>query len=354
MAIEMRMPDLATTGSDVTVRRWHVQIGQRIQRGQPLLEIETDKATMDVEAIAGGVVRQLCVQPDEKVATGQLIAVIEGDGAATPSAATGVSSPSSAPLSAAKAQPASAPAARPISGMFAHNRQVRAGTGAAAAAPAALAAITPSLAHRTLARRLQASQALVPQFALQASVNARGMLARRERAAPVKLAWDAFFVYAAAQAMTRFNRLAYRYENDQLVPQGTQAIGVAVDHEGDVFVPAILAAATKSPERISEEIVDQVARLRGGETELRKLQPAVLTITNLGMTRVESFTPFINPPQAAILGVGKVMPTPIACDDGCMAVEPRATLTLAVDHRVVSGRYAADFLDALIAELENL
>ncbi len=354
MRFEIKMPDLATTESDIRVIRWMLEVGQKVTRGQPLVEIETDKANMEVESIADGVLSEILARPGESVAVGQAIAAMEvqNSGAAANPMASGAPAPSKP---AAVTAPTRAPDEdRKRAGMFARNREAAIQKTPSAGAPATTKTQALSPAQRTAARRLLESKQTVPHFYLQTSVNAESMLARRRVAEPTKLAWDAFFVYAAARAVTRFQRLACRYENDQLVSQETDAVGVAVDHEGDLFVPAIASAAQKSPEQISQELLELVGRLRGGDAEARQLRPAWFTVTNLGMTGVEAFTPIINPPQASILGVGKVMPAIVVREDGSFEAEPRATLTLAVDHRVVSGRYAASFLDALVAELEAL
>ncbi len=114
----------------------------------------------------------------------------------------------------------------------------------------------------------------------------------------------------------------------------SDAVGVAVDESDSLFVIPIAAPLNKSVEQISEEIRSSLQRLRDGDPEFRRIHPARMTITNLGMCDVESFIPIINPPEAVILGVGKVMPVPVVQDDGRVGVEQRGTLTLSVDHRV--------------------
>jgi pyruvate dehydrogenase E2 component (dihydrolipoamide acetyltransferase) len=356
---EMKMPDLATTDSAIRVVRWAVEVGQRVSRGQTLLEIETDKSTMDVESVVTGVLSSTAAQVDDSVSVGQLIATfeIEGD---TPAAVPALSAPSTAGVASpvrSTTRPAAVPAAngatapKPAGGMFARNRQ------AAAPVPAGNlgrpADIALSVAHRTAARRLTESKQTIPHFYLQASINAGPIAARRTAAEPVRLAWDAFFVRAAAIAMERFPRMRYRFEGDKLVAQPSDAIGVAVDHDGDLYVVAVDGPREKSVEQISNELRSRVEQLRASEPEARRIRPTCLTITNLGMTCVQSFVPIINPPEAAILGIGRVAPVPVARDNGRIAIERRATLTLAVDHRVVSGRYAADFFAAMSAELET-
>ena len=335
MQFEMKMPDLATTGSEIRVVRWIASPGDRVKRGQPLLEVETDKATMEVEATVDGLLATVVASQNALVSTGEVIATLD----VTDGSTTG-------------APPAPAKPA----GMFARNRAAAAAAPAASkalVAPAAPAGVAHSPAHLTAARRLQESKRNVPHFYIQTSFNAQGIIRRRKDADERKLAWDAFFVHAVAKAIKQFDRMAMRLEGERLVPAPSGAIGVAVDASGELFVIAVSDPATRSIDAISDDIRAQAERLRSGDASARRLPQVAMTITNLGSCNVESFVPIINPPEAAILGIGKVTNTCVARQDGRIAVEPRATLTLAVDHRVVSGKYAGDFLGAVVNELES-
>jgi pyruvate dehydrogenase E2 component (dihydrolipoamide acetyltransferase) len=147
--------------------------------------------------------------------------------------------------------------------------------------------------------------------------------------------------------------MCYRFENDCLVPRGTDDVGLAIDLDGKLFVIPVAEPTTKTPEQISDQITTAVEQLRSGDSTAMKIRPASITITNLGGANVESFTPIINPPESAILGVGKIAAVPVVVN-GAVAVESRATLTLAVDHRVVNGKYASEFLGAIVRQLESL
>ena len=348
MRFEMKMPDLATTDSPVRVIRWMAAPGQTVRRGEPLLEVETDKATMDVESVVSGVLGEILTAPGQTAAAGELIAIFEVAGSAA------VDRPTTAPPSAtpaASAAPIAPPAARKPGGMFARNREVA----AAPATPenAASPRVIPlSAAGRTAARRLQESKQTIPHFYLQTSVNAEPMIARRAAAAPQKLLWDAFFVHAVAKAIQKFERMAYRFEGEQLIKQEADAVGVAVDIDGELYVTPIAAPAGKTPEQISDELQAAVRGLRAADPQFTRLRPARVTVSNLGGCNVESFIPIVNPPESAILGVGKIAPRAVVRDMG-VSVQQRATLTLSVDHRVASGRYAGDFLGAIVQELES-
>ena len=205
-----------------------------------------------------------------------------------------------------------------------------------------------SVAQRTAAQRLQTSKQTIPHFYLQTSFNAAAIVARRQAAEPRQLAWDAFFVLAVAKAIGRFERFRCRLDGERLVPADSDAIGVAIDTEDGLFVIPVAAPGGKTVAEISDEIRRGAERLRSGDPEARRIHPALMTVTNLGMCNVESFVPIINPPEAAILGVGKVLPTPVVHGNGELGVQHRGTLTLSVDHRVASGKYAAEFLGAIV------
>jgi pyruvate dehydrogenase E2 component (dihydrolipoamide acetyltransferase) len=381
MRFEMKMPDLATTESEIRILRWFIEPGEKIERGQPLLEVETDKATMEVESVVSGVLSEVRSQVDEAVSVGQVIAVLEvegatpavesggtgglptraspntagqaGSGIRAPAAGMGATGSASAVVSASGTQAASdtrasTPAAPRGVGMFARNRAA-----AAATLPKAPAIAIPlTVAQRVAGKRLQESKQTIPHFYLQTNVNAAAMIARRKAAEPAKLAWDAFFVLAVAKAMAKFDRFRCRLDGERLVPVESDAIGVAIDQENELYVVPVASPAAKTVEQISDEIRQSVERLRSGDPEARKIRPALMTVTNLGVCDVESFIPVINPPEAAILGIGRVRPTPVVQQNGEIGIEHRAMLTLSVDHRVASGKYAAGFLAAIVKELE--
>jgi pyruvate dehydrogenase E2 component (dihydrolipoamide acetyltransferase) len=346
-ATPIKMPDLATTGSAVRILRWLVKPGEAVTRGQPLLEVETDKAAMEVESIVTGTLVSTHFAEGDEVSAGAVMAVVNAAAAPAPA-------PVRVPAPAQAVATASAPpktAAGPT-GMFARNR-------AKAAAPTpptpAAGAPRPTLrpAQLVAARRLQQSKQTIPHFYLQLSANAGSMLAQRQAALPEKPAWDAFFVRAVAVALKQYDRFGYRLENDSLVPQNSDAIGVAVDVADDLRVIYIAQAATKTVAQISAEIRSAADRLHRGEPLPQSAQSGgAVTVTNLGGTGVEIFSAIINPPEAAILAIGAIAPQLVPVD-GQAVVQHRVQLTLSADHRVVNGKYAAGFLAAIVREIEK-
>jgi pyruvate dehydrogenase E2 component (dihydrolipoamide acetyltransferase) len=346
----MRMPDLATTGSPMTLIRVLVSVGDAVTRGQPILEVETDKAVMNVESTVAGVLTNLAVEEGAEVVAGQVVATFEVKQSTLPPSII-QNDESEAVVVASVSAPARASAVAATServSFFARNRARREQAGAERRART----LTLSLAERVVARRTQVSKQTVPHFYLQTSVNAEGLVKRRAAAEGRKPVWDAFFVIAAARALREHPRFGYRFDEDKLTLHGEGAIGVAVDLDGDLFTIAIDDPAGKDVEQVSEAIRAQVDRLKTGDPRERQARPASLTVSNLGGSNVETFTAVVNAPEATILAVGKIMPSAVVVDGG-IVVQNRVNLTLSVDHRVAGGKSAAAFLGAIVRELES-
>lgn len=355
MLVEMKMPDLATTESPITIVRWLVETGQKVRRGQPLVEVETDKATMEAESIASGILKSVAVEPGAQVDVGDLIATIEDGRSEDKKPANSPAEHDAAPSNGVAAPPTRASAQdapRRPGGMFARNRQQRAGDASSqeqTTSTADVVALSPT--QRTAARRLQASKQTVPHFYLQTSIDADALVNSRNGATEPKPAWDAFLIWAAARALASFPRMAMRWQDDALAVPDKQDINVAVDHDGDLFVVPIHQPAGKTVNQISEQLRDVVRRLREGDTQVRRVEPACMTITNLGMCNVESFVPIINAPETTILAAGKIMRQPVV-QENRIEIHSCWNLTLAVDHRVVNGKYAGQFLGRIAELLE--
>ena len=345
MEVAMKMPDLATTGSPIKVVRWLVDVGHQVERGGALLEVETDKAVMVVESVVTGRLRSIAAgaAAGEEVSAGQTIAMIETERAAAIERTWSGRDDSARAGATRRVRPR----------IVCHPRQEIVLRAQSRSARNRGLAVPLTVPQRVVARLTQESKQTIPHFYLQTSACAERIAARRTAVAGKTLAWDAFFVHAAGKALLGFDRFCYRFENDRLVPQDVDAVGLAVDLDDDLFTLAIERPAAKTPEQISDEIEHGVARLRAGDPAARLSARANLTVTNLGGWGVESFAAVINPPESAILAVGKIMPV-VTMVDGQVAVRNRVNLTLSADHRIVSGKYAARFLGAIVQELESL
>ncbi len=357
MDVPLRMPDLATTGASIKVLRWLVEPGRLVRRGEPLLEVETDKAVMQVEAAAEGLLKTLVASEGDEIDAGQTIAILEGESAAKSPLSSRPSETTVAhvPLPREKLDSGARHDGTRTS-FFARNREARAQArsgrkSATTGTDVASRTIPLSVPQKVAARRMSESKRTIPHFYLQTSANAGRMVARR-LATSSPIVWDAIFVHAAGKALQSFERMACRFEDDHLVVCPVPAIGVAVDIDDELFTIAVERPAEKSLEVISQEITSRLERLRAGDPLARIAAPACMTISNLGGSGIESFGAVINPPESAILAVGKVMPVAVVAE-GQIVAQHRINLTLSVDHRVVNGKYAAGFLNAIVRELES-
>ena len=321
----MKMPDLSTTDSAIKLVRWLVQPGQSVKRGQSLCEIETDKAASELESIVAGVLKEIRARPGDMVLVGQEIAVFETE----------------TPLSPTQPAPA---AATKGPGLFARNR-------GAAPVPGLSSSIVLSQSQQTLGGRLQASKQNIPHCYFQASANAEPMI-RRRVAASTKPVWEAFFVSAIGKVLKDFERIRWRFSAEGVTTTPSSDIGVAVEVLGDLFVAAVASSPGRSVEEISHDIRARAREIQEGTGDARGIRPAAITITNLGPTAVESFAAIINPPEVAILAIGKIGPVPVV-QNGAVLIQNRVALTLSADHRVINGKYGADFLGAIIREIES-
>jgi pyruvate dehydrogenase E2 component (dihydrolipoamide acetyltransferase) len=412
---EVLMPRLSDTMTEGVIGQWVKQEGDEVRRGDVLAEIETDKATMELEAYDNGVLTKVLVPAGETVPIGRPIALIgEEPGQA---AAGSAAPPSAAPPSAAEAtQPApprletspelaapgptagtairTSPLARAIArdhgldlttvrGTGPGGRIVRADVEAAVAAhdtapaapssaapaPAAAPGVAPvatatddveeiplTAVRRVTARRL-AESTTVPHFDLTTVVDAGALLAFRaqvnERLAPgPRVSVTDLLVRACAVTLREYPQLNSSWGEDKILRHRRVHIGVAVALDEGLIVPVVRDADRKSVGEISAEIRALAERARAGRLSPDEFTGGTFTISNLGMYGIDHFTAVLNPPEAAILAVGSTTPEPVV-RDGVVVPGTTMRLTLSIDHRVSDGAVGAAFLRELRNRLEE-
>lgn len=409
MAVEIVMPRLSDSMEEGTVLKWLVAAGDRVEEGQPLVEVETDKATVIHEAEAAGVILGLRVGEGATVRVGAPIAIIGEAGeelAATVSAepvavVAGVEAapPRVAPRVAPRAK--ASPLARRIAarcnvdlsavtGSGPYGRVIRADVERAAAtsngaalpdtpaptaplspedpapAPVATAGLTPakgdSTSHeltrlqRTVARRMAESRATVPDIELRSEVDMSEAVALRERLREVSdepPSVNDFIVKAAALALRQFPRVNGAYRDSRFETYSRVNVGIAVAADDALVVPTIFDADTRSLREISVAARTLAARVRDGSIAPADLGGGTFTVSNLGMYGVDSFSAVINLPQTAILAVGSLRPRPVVDESGAVVARPTIVLSLACDHRIIYGVEGARFLARLRELLER-
>jgi pyruvate dehydrogenase E2 component (dihydrolipoamide acetyltransferase) len=400
VAVEVKLPQLAASMADGVISKWLVQVGQPVKRGEPLFEVESDKVTTEVESPADGVVRQIRVPEGQKVDVGTVLAIVaaseeaqptsNGGGAATATAAPPAWPPGAPPAASEKlfVSPRARKAAADL-GVDLHAIQ---GTGpggrilerdvakAASAAPVAVAPLPPPASpaapsaptvppvpstlpltgmRRTIAERLLRSQQTVAEVTITSEADVAEVVKLRQQVSAewekqhgFKVSYTEVIVKAVAKALREHPHL-----NASLGPDGIQThpevnVGVAVALADGLIVPVIRQADQKSLVELARSIHELAERARRGELTRDEVTGGTFSISNLGTFGVETFTPIINWPECAILGVGRIADRAVV-REGQIVSRPTLWLSLTFDHRLVDGAPAAQFLGRVRQLLEN-
>lgn len=401
LATEVIMPQMGFDMKEGKVVRWLKKPGEPVNRGEVLAEIETDKAVVEVEAFAGGVLRQIVVQEGVTVPVGETIAVIGGADEPLPerpaTKVTPAAGNSAAPAISAPAQPA-APAgerakASPVARRLAEERGIdlskMTGTGpggritekdveafaaakpaapvapAAAPVPAAPTAATPAAGREELtrmrlaiARRMAQSKREIPHFYLATEIDMTAALGLRKelndaaQEGDSKITVNDLVLRAVAKALKRHPRFNASFAGDHIDLHKAIHLGMAIALPEGLIAPAILDCQDKSLGQIAAATKDLIERARNGVLRADEYTAATFNISNLGPYGIDSFTAIITYPQAASLAVGTVQEKPVA-RAGQVVVRQMMTATLSVDHRVNDGATAAEFLKHIKDLLEK-
>ena len=398
MATEIVMPKLGLTMESGAISAWLVEEGQEVQKGQALLEIATDKVTMEVEAQADGILRKILVPAGQEVPVSTAIGVIAAaDEDIGSYAAAAPSAPAPAPTTAPAAAPPSTPApptpapsvdsagrrphktspkARKIAAEYGLDLSGVSGSGpggrivstdvlalveqartspAPAPVPVSAGRIELSRAEQVAAERLTASYQQIPHIHISLDVSAVWLQQFRTgyQLEGKKISFNDLLVKATARTLSEFPRVNSLAEGDHFRCASQINVGIAVAAEQGLVVPVIRDAAEKTVEEIALEGTRLIDAARRGDLRPDDMLGGTFTISNLGMFGVSRFTAIINPPQVAILAVGAIENRVVASGADAFAVRPQLTLTLAADHRVVDGALAARFLARLKEVLET-
>jgi pyruvate dehydrogenase E2 component (dihydrolipoamide acetyltransferase) len=385
--VAQEIPKIGLVMEEVRVVRWLKSVGDGVMAGEPLLEVETEKAVVEIEAAATGRLRQILVQVDSRAAVGDQVAWIESaeaQGAATTALLPRTVEPEppkpTPPTVAIAARDAerirSTPVARKLAAEHGIDLGGMAGTGPGGRVQLedvqrALVARVPQPAaqplspmRRALARAMAMSHATIPQFTVTRSVDWTELQAlRRELAAKLgpaapKLSANDFLLQAVAQALVEFPALNATFSGDpesataRVVEASGAHIGLVVAVDDGLLVPVIHDVEQLGLAEIARRREDCVERGRMGRLKREEVDGATFSISNLGAEGPDRFTAIINPPQSAILAVGRRRDCVVA-KEGAIVVRPLSDLTLTVDHRVADGRLASQFLARLIEILEG-
>lgn len=396
MPTPITMPALSPTMTEGTLARWLKAEGDTVEPGDVIAEIETDKATMEVEAVDEGVLAKILVEGGAQgVAVGATIAVLAEEGEdvsvyQAPESTTAAAEPEAAPTqkdtpqeapTVAPAEPGRKVAASPLARRIAQDkgldlatiqgsgprgrivkRDMEGATPAPAPLPAATTGAAPTqIPHttmrRVIAQRLSESKATIPHFYVDADCQLDALLAARAtinaRAdGAYKISVNDFIVRASAAALMAVPAAHVAWGADALTQFHSADIAVAVTTDGGLITPIVRDAQTKSLSHISAEVKDLAARARDNALRPEEFQGGSFTLSNLGMYGVSGFSAIVNPPQAIILAVGAGAERVVAVD-GAPAVRSVMTARLSVDHRAIDGAVAAQWLAAFKGFVED-
>jgi 2-oxoglutarate dehydrogenase E2 component (dihydrolipoamide succinyltransferase) len=393
MSTEIRVPTLGESVSEATIAKWFKKPGDAVKADEPLLELETDKVTLEVNAPAAGVLAEIVAKDGETVSPGALLGQItEGGAGAAPvkSAEAPKPAPAAAPA-AASASASSMPPAPSAAKIAADNNvdvssvagsgkrgqvlkgDVLAAMAAPSSAPAPVAARAPSGAddqsreervrmtklRQTIARRLKEAQNTAAMLTTFNEVDMSEVMALRARYKDVfekkhgaKLGFMGFFVKACTQALKELPAVNAEIDGTDLVYKNYYHVGIAVGTDKGLVVPVVRDADTMGLAQIEKTIADFGKRARDGQLKIDEMQGGTFTITNGGIYGSLMSTPILNAPQSGILGMHKIQERPMVIG-GKIEVRPMMYLALSYDHRIVDGKEAVTFLVRVKEALED-
>jgi pyruvate dehydrogenase E2 component (dihydrolipoamide acetyltransferase) len=361
--IAQEIPKIGLVMEAVKVVRWLKNVGDTVNAGEALLEVETEKSVLEIEAVASGRLTQILVQVDQEATVGDQVACID---ASVATRGRIVSTPVARKLAAEHGLDLGAIAGTGPGGRV-QLKDVQiavGGPGFADSGTVPPAVQSLSRMRRALARAMTLSVATIPQFTVTRSVEWSALQAERDglsarlTPASAKLSVNDFLLQAVARALVEFPGLNATFLGDpdsssaRIVPADGAHIGLVVAVDDGLLVPVIHDVERLGLAEIARRREDCVERTVKGRLRSEEADRATISISNLGADGPDRFTAIINPPQSAILAVGRQRDCVVA-REGAIVVRPVSDLTLTVDHRVADGRLASQFLARVVAILEG-
>lgn len=403
--IEIKVPELAESITEGTISQWLINVGDKVEKGGSVVELETDKVNVEIIAEDSGIVSKLLGEPGDTVEVGATIAILDANGAPVavstpaPAAEQPKQETAEAPKAAAPSaeqtatlqglpntnRPIASPAARkmarelgidlndvrstdPLGRVRPHDVQAHAA--APKEAPAAPVAKTEfekpvervkmSRRRQTIAKRLVEVQQTSAMLTTFNEVDMSAIMELRkerkdafEKKHDVRLGFMSFFTKAVVAALKQFPLLNAEIQGDELIIKKFYDIGIAVAAPDGLVVPVVRDANQLNFAEIESEIRELGKKARDNKLSLKELQGGTFTITNGGVFGSLMSTPILNSPQVGILGMHKIQVRPVAIDNERMENRPMMYIALSYDHRIVDGKEAVSFLVAVKDMLED-
>jgi pyruvate dehydrogenase E2 component (dihydrolipoamide acetyltransferase) len=398
MPVEVLIPPLGATTDTLRLMEWYRQEGETVRKDEPLFAVETDKATLDVEAPASGILRHVSVHPGAEVAALSRIAVIVAPDEASIEPAKSESDETRYPTSVARSPAQPAPivpvAVSPPAGGASVGREGRPFISPRARRLAELRGIAWRTLHGTgpegavverdvlaslefarerddtgrevletlkvagaravIATRMLQSATTTAPVTLTTETDATQLVALRDRqrAAGVPCSYNDLLLWLLARALREHPRLNASLQGDEFRVWRRVNIGLAVDSEHGLRVSVVRDVDQKRLAEIARETVALVEAARQGRSSPEVQRGGTFTLTNLGMFGIDAFTPILNLPECAILGVGRIRPQPAVVEDR-VVIRQKLWLSLTFDHRLIDGAAAARFLQRVAQLIEQ-
>jgi len=393
VSIEIRMPKLSDTMEEGTLLRWYKRVGDVVRKGEVIAEVETDKADMELEAEASGVVKEIRVPEGESAAVGAVLAILEEaeasvsqTTAAPPSnreTAAPVEKPASRAAQTAAAKPEARPAAAPATPRVVETEKAPQREERTSAAPAhpqpapppppppslrwrARPAVASSLAagrhvesrvRQTVAKQMAQSKREIPHFYVTSEIDMTEAARLREqllaaKVFPERITYTHLLIRALTLVLPKHPRVNASWVDGMVEVHEDINIAIAVAIEDGLVAPVIHRCQQMGLREIAQATQGLVEKAQAGKFTGAELVGATFTISNMGMLDIDSFAAVITPPQAAILAVGSIRERPVV-RNGQLAVAKTMRVTLSADHRVLNGVEAGRFLEDLKHTLEQ-
>jgi len=376
MAIELKIPSVGESVTEVEIGQWLKSEGDAVARDENVVMLESEKATVELPAPAGGTLTKIVKRTGDKAAVGDVIGYLEPGQEparqAQPSRKTEKPAPASPPSAPVPSRAAVAAPTPPPEGVPSPKEPAPAPKEVLPAlepppAPSPKAAVpgrqeevvrmTPL--RRAVARRLLEARQAMAMLTTFNEVDMSAVIALRKeyqenftRKHSVKLGFMSFFVKASVEALKAVPQLNASIQGEDIVYHNYFDIGIAISGEKGLVVPTLLNAGTMSFAQVEKAVADFAARARENKLKPDELQSGTFTITNGGVYGSLLSTPIVNPPQSGILGMHTIQERPVAIA-GAVVVRPMMYVALSYDHRIVDGKEAVTFLVRVKEMIEN-
>ncbi|MGB9713593.1 MAG: dihydrolipoamide acetyltransferase family protein [Candidatus Bathyarchaeales archaeon] len=363
MATKVVMPKLSLTMKVGTVGKWYKREGETVEKGEPIVEIISEKATYDLEAPASGILRKILVEEGADAPVNAVLAVITAPDEAF-SEAEILAETALKEEAEVEEKIRASPAAKRLAKEHGIDLSMVVGSGpdgriveedvqrfieeTRGLLPKVKEIIPLSGFRRTSAERVSASFKTAPHSTIMMEVDVSKAAELHER---LKVSYTAIIVKASAKALKEHSIINSTFDGDKIRVFEDVNVGVAVATGQGLVVPVIRNADKKSLKEIEEAINALTEKARRGKLSREEVSGGTFTISNLGMYGVDFFTPIINPPEAAILGVGRIVQKPFVVE-GKIEAKQAMALSLSYDHRIVDGAPAAEFLQKVKRYME--